>query len=260
MNKPMVKKFYLILSSVFIFIIHLLFVFARVKPANIMSRSAAVNAVSSNSYLNSGNENPISINKPNIYDSLKLGTLGLSRQAYDYALKGFNYLLYLGKLANNNIISIVDFSEPSSKKRLFIIDLKNYKILFNTYVAHGQNSGKEFANNFSNTPESLQSSPGFYVTKETYTGAKGYSLRLEGEEAGINDNALSRGIVMHAAPYVNESLAKGRGFIGRSWGCPAVAPELHQAIINKIKNGTCLFLYTPNKNYISSSRILKEAA
>jgi len=177
-----------------------------------------------------------------------------------YALKGFNYLLYQGKLANNNIISIVDFSEPSSKKRLFIIDLKNYKILFNTYVAHGQNSGKEFANNFSNTPESLQSSPGFYVTKETYTGAKGYSLRLEGEEAGINDNALSRGIVMHAAPYVNESLAKGRGFIGRSWGCPAVAPELHQAIINKIKNGTCLFLYTPNKNYISNSRILKEAA
>ena len=205
-------------------------------------------------------EIPRIIDQPNIYDSLKLGALGLSRQAYDYAIKGFNYLSLKGKVVNNNIISIADFSEASSKKRLFIIDLKNYKILFNTYVAHGQNSGREFADNFSNRPESLQSSPGFYVTKETYFGSKGLSLRLEGEEQGINDNALSRGIVMHAAPYVNQGLANGRGFIGRSWGCPAVAPELHQAIINKIKNGTCLFLYTPNKNYISSSRILKEAA
>jgi hypothetical protein len=148
----------------------------------------------------------------------------------------------------------------SNKKRLFILDLKNYKILFNTYVAHGKNSGTEFASNFSNKPESLQSSPGFFVTKETYNGAHGLSLRLEGEEQGINDNALSRGIVMHAAAYVNEALANGRGFIGRSWGCPAVPPELHQAIINKIKNGSCLFLYTPDKKYISSSRILKEAA
>lgn len=250
----MAKKFYLLLSSLFIFLIHLLFVFAKVKPANSMTRTATVNT--------NGKKNitPVSIDQPSVYDSLKLGKLGLSRQAYDYALKGFNYLMAKGKIANNNIISIADFSVPSSKKRFFIIDLKNYKILFNTYVAHGQNSGREFANSFSNTPESLQSSPGFYVTKETYFGSKGFSLRLQGEEQGINDNALNRGIVMHAANYVNEGLAKGRGFIGRSWGCPAVAPELNQAIINKIKNGTCLFLYTTNKNYISSSRILKEAA
>ena len=252
----MSKKFYLLFSSVFIFIIHLLFVFARVKPANSMSRNTTVNAVRKNA---AAPVNSVT-DQPNIFDSLKLEKLGLTRQAFDYALKGFNYLLLKGKIVNNNIISIADFSESSNKKRLFIIDLKNYKILFNTYVAHGQNSGKEFANNFSNTPESLQSSPGFYVTKETYNGSKGLSLRLEGEEQGINDNALSRGIIMHAASYVNEALANGRGFIGRSWGCPAISPELHQAIINKIKNGTCLFLYTPNKNYISSSRILKEAA
>ncbi|HUS02386.1 MAG TPA: murein L,D-transpeptidase catalytic domain family protein [Chitinophagaceae bacterium] len=255
MNKSMSKKFYLLLSSIFIFLIHLLFVFAKVKPANSMTPGARLNTISK-----AAEPKSHSVNQSNIYDSLKLGTLGLSKQAFEYALKGFNYLIAKGKLVNNNIISIADFSVPSSKKRLFIIDLKNYKILFNTYVAHGQNSGREFANSFSNKNESLQSSPGFYVTKETYVGGKGYSLRLEGEEAGINDNALNRGIVMHAAPYVNESLAKGRGFIGRSWGCPAVAPELSQVIINKIKNGTCLFLYTPNKNYISSSRILKEAA
>ncbi|MBA3674168.1 MAG: murein L,D-transpeptidase catalytic domain family protein [Chitinophagaceae bacterium] len=253
----MIKKFYLLFSSVIIFLIHLLFVFARVKPVNGMSRTTTV-TVGDNPLTKPGI--PVTIKKADIFDSLKLEKLGLSREAFDYALKGFNYLIAKGKLANTNIISIADFSETSNKKRFFILDLKNYKILFNTYVAHGQNSGREFANNFSNTHESLASSPGFYVTKETYTGSKGYSLRLEGEEAGINDNALSRGIVMHAAPYVNEGLAKARGFIGRSWGCPAVAPELSQAIINKIKNGSCLFLYTPNKKYISSSRILKEAA
>jgi hypothetical protein len=220
-----------------------------------MSNTKVVNLA--NTTPNPANETP---SVKNIYDSLKLGSLGLSKQAYDYAIKGFNYLLSKGKLNNNNIISIADFSATSNKKRLFILDLKNYKILFNTYVAHGQNSGREYANSFSNNHESLQSSPGFYVTKETYTGSKGFSLRLQGEESGINDQALSRGIVMHAAAYVNESLAKGRGFIGRSWGCPAVPQELTLPIINKIKNGTCLFLYTPNKNYISSSRILKEAA
>lgn len=258
MNKSMTKKLYLLLSSLFLFVIHVLFVFARVKPANSMSRTATVNVVG-NSNVAEPSNHP-SIDQPSIYDSLKLGALGLSRQAYDCALKGFNYLIAKGKIGNGSVISIADFSESSNKKRLFILDLKNYKVLFNTYVAHGQNSGKEFANNFSNSPESLQSSPGFYVTKETYYGSKGLSLRLEGEEPGINDNALSRGIVMHAAAYVNAALAQGRGFIGRSWGCPAVVPELHQAIINRIKNGTCLFLYTPNKNYISSSRILKEAA
>lgn len=251
------KKFYLLLSSLFIFIIHLLFVFARVKPANSMSRKATVTS----ELVPVGDAGkPRSINKPNVYDSLKLEKLGLSRQAFDYALKGFNYLLQQGKIINSSIIAIADFSESSNKKRLFILDIKNYKILFNTYVAHGQNSGKEYADNFSNNPNSLASSPGFYVTKETYFGSKGYSLRLEGEEQGINDNALNRGIVMHAAAYVNDALAKNRGFIGRSWGCPAVAPELHQAIINKIKNGTCLFLYTPNKKYLTASKILKEAA
>jgi hypothetical protein len=253
----MIKKFYLLFSSLFIFAVHLLFVFARVKPVGSMQPKAAINTVDNTSGNTANQDSAV---KLTAYDSLKLGTLGLSKQAYDYALKGFNYLVSKGKIVNNNIISIVDFSETSNRKRLFIIDLKNYKILFNTYVAHGQKSGKEYADNFSNTPNSLASSPGFYVTKETYTGAKGYCLRLEGEEAGINDQALNRGIVMHAAAYVNAALAQSRGFIGRSWGCPAVPPELHQQIINKIKNGTCLFLYTPNKNYISNSPILKDAA
>ncbi len=251
------KKFYLLFSLLCMFLIHLLFVFAKVKPAIGLTRGISQNTTGKTAI---SLDKLVFISPLNVYDSLKLEKLGLSRQAYDFALKGFNYLSAKGKVINNTIISIADFSEASNKKRFFIIDLKNYKILFNTYVAHGQNSGKEYANSFSNKHESLQSSPGFYVTKETYYGSKGFSLRLEGEEQGINDNALNRGIVMHAAPYVNKELAQGRGFIGRSWGCPALAPELNQAIINKIKNGTCLFLYTPNKDYILSSKILKEAA
>src|SRR6185295_6645916 len=101
------------------------------------------------------------------------------------------------KLTNDTIISIVDFSLSSCKKRLFVIDIKNYKVLYNTYVAHGRNSGDEYAKEFSNDPESFKSSLGFYVTKDTYRDEHGFSLHLEGEEKGINDNAYSRSIVMH---------------------------------------------------------------
>ena len=185
-----------------------------------------------------------------------MNTIGLSKKAYDNALKGFNHLLLMGKLENENILSIVDFSLPSSMKRLFVIDIKNFKILFNTYVAHGRNSGKEFANEFSNDPESFKSSLGFYVTKNTYNGSHGFSLHLEGEEKGINDNAYSRAIVMHSAPYVDESVVKSHGFIGRSLGCPALSAKFYRPIIEKIKNGSCLFLYSPNEEYLSHSRLL----
>jgi hypothetical protein len=180
--------------------------------------------------------------------------------AFESALKGFNSLRAAGKLVNDNILSIVDFSLPSSEKRLFVIDLKNFKVLFNTYVAHGRNSGKEFANQFSNDPESFKSSLGFYVTKDTYNGAHGFSLHLEGEEKGINDNAYSRSIVMHSAPYVDECVVKSQGFIGRSLGCPALSPKVYKSIIEKIKNGSCLFLYSPNPYYLSHSRLLQVAS
>ena len=162
-------------------------------------------------------------------------------------------------MANDNIISIVDFSMPSSKKRLFVIDLDHFKVLFNTYVAHGAKSGAAIANQFSNTPESNKSSLGFYETLHTYSGGHGYSLRLEGLEKGINDNANRRDIVIHAAAYVNEALIQAQGYIGRSWGCPALPKKLHKPIIDKIKNGTCLFIYSPDKTYLNNSKILNSA-
>ncbi|MBW8686820.1 murein L,D-transpeptidase catalytic domain family protein [Chitinophaga rhizophila] len=191
-----------------------------------------------------------------LFSQLKLDSLGLSKDAYAYALAGLEKLEKEGKLANPDLLTIADFSLPSSKKRLFVIDLKKGEVLFNTLVSHGRNSGTAVATNFSNTPESFKSSLGFYVTGQTYKGEHGYSLRLAGEEQGINDNAMSRGIVMHSAKYVSEQIAKLQGYIGRSLGCPAIPEQVHRQIIEAIKDGTCLFLYSPDKSYMANSKML----
>lgn len=208
------------------------------------------------------NTNAITINKSTVsskamlYDALALDSMGLSRTAFNYAIQGMEKLESEGKLENADLVTIVDFSLSSSKKRLFVIDLKNQKVLFNTLVSHGRNSGTDIATSFSNSPESFKSSLGFYVTGGIYRGEHGMSLRLEGQEKGINDNALARGIVMHSAAYVNEKLAALQGYIGRSLGCPAVPEKLHKKIIEMIKDGTCLFLYSPDKYYMAHSQFM----
>lgn len=192
-----------------------------------------------------------------LYDKLNLDSLGLSQEAYLMGLKGYEHLKNNGKLHNENVISIIDFSKPSSSKRLFIIDISSGVLLFNTYVAHGQNSGNAMAEKFSNKISSLQSSLGFYETSSTYIGKHGYSLKLEGLEKGINDNALERSIVMHGASYVSEGIIKIKGYLGRSWGCPAVPEKYSKPIIDKIKNGTCIFIYANNSMYLHQSKILQ---
>ncbi|KAA9041365.1 hypothetical protein FW778_04850 [Ginsengibacter hankyongi] len=252
------KKFSVFISSFFIFLIHLPFVFAKTIPHKNLTSPVSIGA-SKVTYSTHDGEVPNS-NKVSAYDSLQLNTMGLSKQAFDYAIRGFKSLLAMGKLNNDSIISIVDFSLSSAKKRLFVIDLKNYKVLYNTYVAHGRNSGAEFAEQFSNNPRSNKSSLGFYVTGNTYDGEHGYSLHLEGEEKGINDNAYKRAIVMHCADYVNERYIESKGYIGRSLGCPAIPKQVYKPIINEIKDGSCLFLYSPNQDYISHSIFLKNAS
>lgn len=195
-------------------------------------------------------------NKAALFAELKLDSLGLSKEAFEYALSGLEKLEKEGKLKNPDLLTIADFSRPSNKKRLFVIDLKNEAVLFNTFVSHGRNSGTAQATTFSNAPESFKSSLGFYVTGDTYKGQHGYSLRLEGEEEGINDNAMSRGIVMHSAAYVSEKIAKLQGYIGRSLGCPAIPEKVHKQIIEVIKDGSCLFLYSPDKSYMANSKML----
>jgi len=192
-----------------------------------------------------------------LFDSLKLGRLGLGRRAYDYAMLGYNVLKAKGKLSNSSILSIIDMSLPSGKKRFFVIDVKNYKLLFVTYVAHGKNTGLDKSLYFSNEPESNKTSVGFYTTLNTYSGAHGYSMRLEGQEIGFNSNAEERDIVVHSADYVGESIIKSQGYVGRSLGCPALSPAIYKQVIEKIKNGSCLFIYGNDISYIINSKLLK---
>ena len=193
-----------------------------------------------------------------IFDSLSLGRLGLGRRAFDYAMVGHSYLVSKKLLKNDRVLTIVDFSLPSNKKRLFVMDLKNYKLLFVTYVAHGKNSGVDFAFYFSNEPESNKSSVGFYTTLSTYNGSHGYSLKLDGFEKGFNDKAQERDIVIHNADYVSENVIRSQGYIGRSLGCPALSPDLYKKVIEKIKNGSCLFIYGNDSKYIMSSKVIKQ--
>ena len=186
----------------------------------------------------------------NIYDSLHLDVRGLSEEAYQYAIRGFQEIKAEGLLKNDSIITIVDFDQPSYQKRMYVIDIKNYKMLFNTWTAHGRNTGREMAINFSNNPQSYKSSLGLYITDDTYFGNNGYSLRLIGLEK-TNSNAASRAIVLHGAPYVSQATIDAMGYIGRSHGCPAVPRELTKPIIEKIKGGSCFFIY--NKAYHPAS-------
>lgn len=249
------KKLFIFLASALA--IHFFFVFASSKPIYPAAKKTGPFDIAENVPVAS--DVPVK-NKTSLYDSLGLQQLGLSRQAFEYAVAGYKYFQSEGKLNNANLLSIVDFSLPSSRKRLFVIDLEKNAVVYNTYVSHGRNSGREMAHEFSNQPESNKSSLGFYITGGTYIGKHGFSLRLLGEEKGINDNANSRAIVMHSAAYVSEAAIKMQGFIGRSLGCPALPVDIYKPVIDKIKNGSCLFLYSPDKRYAMQSQIVKKLA
>ena len=191
-----------------------------------------------------------------LYESLDLEKLGLSRQAFAYALKGYQQLQEKGQLLNDAVLSVIDFSLPSTQKRFFVIDLNSDRLLYHTYVSHGKNSGKLMASNFSNRSSSYQSSLGFYTTGKTYNGKHGFSLRLIGLEKGINDKALERGIVIHSADYASERFAQQQGYLGRSQGCPAVPEEVHEKLIETIQNGSCLFIYSPVVVYPKQSKLV----
>ena len=249
--KKKLKTLYLLFTSILITVINLPFAFAKSAASRLKPNSDTAGSVF--------NVNDVQTYVPamrTIYDSLHLNLAGLSKEAYEHAKKGFDKLVAQGKVLNDSILAIVDFSLPSSQKRLFVIDTRNYKVLHNSLVAHGRNSGEAMARSFSNMPESFKSSPGFYVTRNTYNGSNGYSLKLDGLEKGINDKAYERAIVMHGADYVSEAFIHARGFIGRSYGCPAVPVAQAKPIINTLKDGSCLFIYTPDESYLNRSSIL----
>ncbi len=176
-------------------------------------------------------------------------------QAVKLGLEAYDKARQQG-LDSQQILTIVDYSQPSTDPRMVVYDLKSNTVLFDTLVAHGSNSGDNMADSFSDDPSSHKSSLGLFVTGETYMGHHGYSLHLQGLEKGFNDKAASREIVVHAANYVGPQFAAEHGRLGRSWGCFAVSPQVVKPIINTIKDGTLIFAYYPDHNWISHSSYL----
>lgn len=184
-----------------------------------------------------------------VYNSLNSNHFDLPNfESFEEALKGF-YLLKEKGLVQKDILTLVDFSLSSNAKRLWVIDLDTKTILYNSLVAHGRNTGQEYASSFSNSNSSFKSSLGFYATGEIYNGKHGMSLKLDGLEKGINDNARERGVVMHSANYVSTTFIKCNKRLGRSQGCPAIPEESLKEIVNTIKNKSCLFIYHPSRNF-----------
>jgi len=192
----------------------------------------------------------------NIYEEMELADAGLSQKAFEYAWRGYSKLQKRGLLHNTGVLSICDFSQSSSQERMYVIDVRSRKLLYRTFVAHGINSGEEYANSFSNSPESCKSSLGFYITQRTYTGINGLSLRIQGMDKGFNDHANERAIVIHGASYVSERILHKYGVMGTTFGCPAIPSELSSEIIPLVKNGSCFFIYYPSKKYLSESPVL----
>jgi len=196
-----------------------------------------------------------------LFNSLGLEAKGLTLEVFNLAMKGREKLMKEGKLTNPEIITIADLSQSSRNKRLYVIDLLNRSLLFNTFVAHGRNTGDEYARDFSNTAGSYKSSLGFYVTKEEIVGAEvGVSLILDGVEKGFNDNAVKREIIMHGADYATGEFIRKYGRLGRSFGCPSLPPDLIKPVIETIKGGTCLFIYSNSNQYLSQSKLLNQAS
>ena len=181
---------------------------------------------------------------------------GISAQVLSLALNAVNCGVERGDLAAPPTLTVIDYSKPSVEPRLWVFDMTRGELLFNELVAHGRNTGENMSVHFSDAMNSHQSSLGLFVTDETYVGSNGYSLRLNGLEPGFNGRARERAIVMHGAPYVNETLASKQGRIGRSWGCPALREAVARDVIDTIRGGGVVFSYYPDSDWLKTSRFL----
>ena len=191
-----------------------------------------------------------------IYSSMNLEDAGLNKKAFEYAWRGYHNLLKKGLIRKRSVLSICDFSQSSRTKRMYVIDVQHKKLLYRTYVAHGQNSGDEYATTFSNEPDSYKSSLGFYLTQRTYIGHNGLSLKLNGVDSGFNDMALKRQIVLHGSAYVSDRYMQDYGTLGTSLGCPALPAAISGKIIRAVKDGSVLFIYHPTQQYLSNSPVI----
>jgi hypothetical protein len=181
---------------------------------------------------------------------------GVSNDALSLALGAVRCAVSSGDIDLPKTLTLIDYSKPSVEPRLFVYDLATGKLLFKELVAHGKNTGDNFATRFSDEMNSRQSSIGLFVAADTYIGNNGYSLRLDGLEPGFNKHARERAIVMHGAPYVSTQFASAQGRIGRSWGCPALREAIAHQVIDTVKGGGVIFSYYPDQAWLKSSRFL----
>ncbi len=172
---------------------------------------------------------------------------------FEVAMIGYYNLIHRDLVPRDSIITVIDYTRPSAEERLVVLDLESRQVLHTSLVAHGMNSGEECAESFSNEPGSLQSSLGFYVTGEEYVGAHGKALRLAGVDTMFNDRAEERCIVVHGAWYCTDDFVEEHGRLGRSWGCPVLPPDMVPEMIDDMKDGTCLFAYYDDDDYMRNS-------
>ena len=188
------------------------------------------------------------------FDSTAIG--GIETDVLGMALGAASCAVKTGAVDAPETLTVIDYSKPSSERRLWVFDLRSKELLYEELVAHGQGSGANMATQFSNNDESHQTSLGLFVTRDTYVGKNGYSLRLDGLDRGVNDRARDRAIVMHGAPYVSQAFVKANGRLGRSWGCPAISAAVAKQMIDRVKGGGLVFAYYPDAGFIKASKYL----
>jgi hypothetical protein len=192
------------------------------------------------------------------WDDADIG--GVDHKLFEIALKAATCAVKSGAVQDPSTLTVIDYSKPSTDRRLWVYDLRNRSLLYEELVAHGQGSGANYATMFSNAPDTHRTSIGLFVTDDTYVGRNGYSLRLNGLDEGFNDRARERAIVMHGAPYVSASFVKTQGRLGRSWGCPALSEGVARDVIDTVKGGGLVFSYYPDQDWLNSSRYLGDCA
>jgi len=188
------------------------------------------------------------------FDSTSIGNI--ETDVFAMALDAASCAVRTGAVSAPETLTVIDYSKPSSERRLWVFDLKAKELVYEELVAHGQGSGANMATQFSNEDESHQTSLGLFVTRDTYVGKNGYSLRLDGLDRGVNDRARDRAIVMHGAPYVSEQFVKANGRLGRSWGCPAIGAGVAKQMIDRVKGGGLVFAYYPDAKLLKTSKYL----
>jgi hypothetical protein len=179
----------------------------------------------------------------------------LSPQALEAALTALKRLQDTGTKVRADVLTVIDYTKPSTERRLWVFDLAHTRIMFEELTAHGKNSGDNQAVRFSNAPNSLMTSLGAFLTGDTYIGKHGLSLRLLGLEKGVNDKSMERAIVIHAAAYISDVIARNKGRIGRSLGCPAVRPEISRRLIEAVQGGTLVLAYYPDRSWLRNSKL-----